>query len=267
MSRLLIAKREFKTLEAYCIKSYNEFDAKKYFTKETHETKLQLLCYICNSLHENKKNEQALTYLKTLHSALTEHSGFLKDKYLFFYFNSMANNYTVLNPHKAIEILQEAKKQDVIMNNSNHSFYIYWNLAGVYFDLNQPKQALKNVLILKGLESFLQLSLSLQLHICIFEIVLRIDINQGEYVKKIIKNVLTTYNETLQMQEHENDFEFISLVKNIYINSSFILTTNNIQALTVFCNKVFNNQNNNIVDYQKWLVGKSTILNKKRPFF
>lgn len=256
ISRLLIAKREFKTLEVYCIKSYNEFDKKKFFTKETHETKLQLLCYICNSLHENKKNEQALVYLTTLNDALSEHSGILRDKYLFFYYNSMANNYTVLNPQKAIHVLLEAKKAPVIMNNSTHAFYIYWNLAGAYFDEKQYKNALKNSLMLKELDSFAQLSESLQLHILIFEIVLRIDLKEVEFVRKQLRDVIKKYSETLNKEEHRSDYDFLLLVKKVYVGNTlrFTITTKNI--FKAFIEKEYMNQNNNVVDYQKWLQTK-----------
>lgn len=253
VSRLLIAQQEFITLEAYCIKTYNEFYTTNYFTKDTHETKLQLLCYICNSLYENKKYQQALGYLKTLHQALSEFDNLLYDKYLFFYYNSMANNYGIIDSHKAIEILLEAKEIPSIQQNQSRLHYIYLNLMGTYFDIKNYKLALKNGILLKELSSFKQLSTSLQLHILIFEIILRVDLKQGEYVQKSIRDLVKNYHETFNKEEHKRDNEFLNLLKKIYNNPAFVLSPTTKKIVAEFVAKEYNNQNNNVVDYTKWL--------------
>ncbi len=256
VSRLLIAQQEFVTLEDYCIKTYNNFYATNYFTKDTHETKLQLLCYICNSLYENKKYQLALNYLKTLHQALSEYDNLLYDKYLFFYYNSMANNYGIIDSQKAIDILLEAKEVPSIQQNQSRLHYIYWNLTGTYFDIKNYKNALKNCIQLKELSSFKQLSTSLQLHILIFEIILRVDLKQGEYVKKSIRDLVKIYSETLNKAEHQRDNDFLILLKKTYNNPAFTLNPISKKIVTDFINKEFTNQNNNIVDYTKWLSEK-----------
>ncbi len=253
VSRLLIAQQEFLTLEVYCIKSYNDFYTTNYFTKDTHETKLQLLCYICNSLYENKKYQLALDYLKILHEALSEFDNLLYDKYLFFYYNSMANNYGIIDSQKAIDILLEAKEIPSIHQNQSRLHYIYWNLTGTYFDIKNYKSALKNCILLKELSSFKQLSTSLQLHILIFEIILRVDLKQGEYVQKSIRDLFKNYHETLNKDEHQRDNEFLILLKKTYNNPTFSLNLMVKRLVAEFINKVYNNQNNNVVDYTKWL--------------
>ena len=65
---------------------------------------------------------------------------------MFFYYNTLVNNYTVINPDKAIDVLNEAIENKAITSHPTHLGYIYLNLAGAYFDLENYKIALKNIL-------------------------------------------------------------------------------------------------------------------------
>lgn len=256
ISSVMIAKQQFEILENYCLKTFEEFTQKKYFTKDTHECKLKIIRFICSSLCENKKHEKALAYLKTYYSAIREFNDLYYNKHVFFYYNSMANNYSVLNPNKAIEILNEAKTIDVIFNFHGHLLYVYWNLAGSYFDTRKYKEALKNIILLKELDAFEQLNNSLKIHILIFEIVLRIEEKQFEFSQKLISQLLKEYKVTINLPEHQLDLAFIMLLKKIIKSSNIILNKANTKLLLEFNNLKFINQNSNVFNYQPWLKDK-----------
>lgn len=256
VSSVLIAQQEFVALESYCIKTYQEFLVKNYFNKDTHETKLQMLRFICSSLCANSKHVQALDYLKKYHTALSEHGAFLYNKHLFFYYNAMANNYSVLNPIKAIEVLLEAKHIEVIASHPSHLLYIYWNLAGAYFDSIKYKEALKYIIALKALESFVQLNNALKLHIELFEVILRIDQNQISYALKLMKQLSKDYKSQLILIEYQRDKAFVEILKKVLVGDRLILTKKNNTLITRFINTNYLNQSNNVVDYSKWLQGK-----------
>ncbi len=264
LSSLLIAQQEFVTLESYCIKTYQEFLLKKYFTKETHETKLQMLRFICSSLCANNKHQLALDYLKKYHAALNEYSGFLHNKHLFFYYNAMANNYSVLNPTKAIEVLLEAKNIEVIASHPGHLLYIYWNLAGAYFDNIKYKEALKYIIALKSLESFGGLNNALKLHIELFEVILRIELNQISYALKLIKQLSKDYKPQLLLAEHQRDKAFVEVLKKVLVGDVLILTKKNNALINAFINTTYLNQSNNVVDYSKWWQGKINLIDESK---
>lgn len=256
VTQLLIAQRQFVTLETYCLKTYKEFLKNKYFTKDTHETKLQLLRFICSSLCENKKYQQALDYLKIYHTALSEYNGLLYNKHLFFYYNAMSNNYSVLNPQKAIDILNDAKSIDVIANFSGHLLYVYWNLAGAYYDTKKYKEALKQIILLKELDAFAQLNESLKLHIHIFEMILRVEQKQGDYAFRLIQLITKEYKVTLHLAEHQKDYLFLMLLKKLIKTFVLIINKPTLKLMQQFTAIKFINQNNNVIDYVAWLTEK-----------
>ena len=74
------------------------FKKKKVFNKSTHEIKLQMYTYLINSLFKNKKLEESLAYKET-NIAMNEFDGYLRDKFLFYYYNSLVN-YSMLDKEK-----------------------------------------------------------------------------------------------------------------------------------------------------------------------
>lgn len=124
-SQLLLQRREYKALEAYLIKLYKEFVKEKLFSKSNHDTKLQMLTYIVNSLFKNDKIKQSLQYAEQLKSAMEEFNRLHYDKYFFFYYNSLVINYSVIDKEKTIEILNELKKTTSRLNPTSTTKFLF----------------------------------------------------------------------------------------------------------------------------------------------
>ena len=86
-SRLLLQKRDYKSLEIFVIKSYDEFEIDKLFDRSNHNDKLTILTYIANCLFKTNKNNQSLKYAEMLLNSMLEYDSLLYNKYLFFYYN------------------------------------------------------------------------------------------------------------------------------------------------------------------------------------
>lgn len=127
------------------MKTYAEFTKEKLFNQQNHDTKLQLLTYLINSLFKNKKIDLSLSYAEQLQIAMQEYNGFLRDKYLFYYYNSLVINYSVKDIDKAIEILHEAKNNEVVKKLPMYNVFVYLNLAVLNFGKGLFKEALKNL--------------------------------------------------------------------------------------------------------------------------
>src|SRR4029077_455363 len=85
VSRILLQKREYKALEDYLLAIYKEFESEKLFAKNNHETKLQMIVFVVNTLFKNGKLKESLKYADKLKSAMEEYQRLFYDKYLFFY--------------------------------------------------------------------------------------------------------------------------------------------------------------------------------------
>ncbi|MBK8413965.1 MAG: hypothetical protein IPL22_05265 [Bacteroidetes bacterium] len=97
-------------MEEYLLRTYKEFTKLELFNKNNHDTKLQMLTYLVNSLFKNDKLKLSLQYTELLHDAMMEFGKSLYDKYLFFYYNSLVINYSKLDKEKAIQVLEDIRE-------------------------------------------------------------------------------------------------------------------------------------------------------------
>jgi hypothetical protein len=61
-SQILLQNREYQALEEYLLRTYKEFTKLELFNKNNHDTKLQMLTYLVNSLFKNDKLKLSLQY-------------------------------------------------------------------------------------------------------------------------------------------------------------------------------------------------------------
>ncbi|PKP48973.1 MAG: hypothetical protein CVT95_03820, partial [Bacteroidetes bacterium HGW-Bacteroidetes-12] len=128
LSKILLQQHNFVLLETYLKKTYHQFIKDKLFTKSTHETKLQMITYLVNSLFKNEKIEESLQYTEKLHQAMREFNNLFYNKYLFYYYNSLVINYQATDKPKAIAILEEAKSNKEIQALPIYNLFIYFSV-------------------------------------------------------------------------------------------------------------------------------------------
>jgi hypothetical protein len=256
ISKLLLSQQDYESLEKYVISTYNEFLINHYFSKNNHEIKLQMLAYLCNALFINKKNELSLKYIDELHYAMKEFKNLHYDKYVFFYYNSLVNNYSVISPEKSISVLNEAMTNRVIIRHPEHLGYIYLNLAGAYFDLKQHKIALKNIIKLYNHKLFNTIDDSFKIKVKITEIILRIETNDNEYALKLIEKIDKTYKANVNFKDFSEDANFVSLLAILIKKYNFDNTKHTKMIVNQFCNKNYIRTNSSIVNYDEWLKEK-----------
>ena len=259
ISRLLLSQQDYTSLESYTLTTYREFLTKNYFSKANHEIKLQMLAYLCNTLFVNKKHMLSLEYIDQLHSAMKEFKNLLYDNYVFFYYNTLVNNYTVIDPDKAIDVLNEAKENKAITNHPTHLGYIYLNLAGAYFDLKQHKIALKHIIKLYNHKLFNTIDNSFKIKIHITEIILRIETNDLEYSQKLIESLIKQYKTTFLNKAYKQDFDFIHLLQVLIKKYDFEKNKYTKALIATFCHKTYPQASSSIVHYNEWLIEKFSL--------
>ena len=220
VSRILLQQHDFDALEEYLVHTYKEFTKDKIFTKSNHEQKLTMLAYLTNCLFKTHKYKQSLAYAEILKSSMNEHDGFLKDKYLFYYYNALVINYSLSDKNKALEVLKEAKNNDVIQNLPTFSVFIYLNTALIYYDQGKISLAVKNLSRLILQDDFVNIGKSFQLKIHIAELIVRFDLNQTDVIDSRIKHIKKTFKDLLKDSNFKRDKQLVEIIDSlVYCNN------------------------------------------------
>lgn len=198
VSRILLQQHDYIELEKYLRLTFKEFTSDKLFNKNNHDVKLQMLTYFANSLFKNRKFEESLSIGEKLKSALNEYDGILKERYIFYYYNSQVNNYSVLDRHKAIQVLEEAVEDKSVHKNKFNVMFLNLQMALQYFDLKEFKPALKSIVKIKQEENFKVFDEALQIKILVFEMMVRFELEDFDFIESLLTKMKRDYREVLK---------------------------------------------------------------------
>jgi len=210
-SRLLLQKRDYKSLEKFLIESYNEFEDDKLYNRSNHNEKLATLTYLTNCFYKTKKYKKSIKYAELLLVSMKEYDSFLQDKYLFFYYNSLVLNYAKTDKDKAIDYLNKASKNEVIKKLPSYISFIYLNRTLIYFHQDNFIAAQKNMSRLILQEDFLLLDKAFQLKILIADIIIRSKNGQHDIIDKI-NDIRKNHKQLLLDEEYVRDREIINII-------------------------------------------------------
>lgn len=253
ISRSLLQKNHFVSLEEYLKKTYKSFIEDKVFNKENHEQKLIMLTYLINSLYKNGKMEESLLITEELNKAMTEFDSFLKNKFLFYYYNALVINYSKLDQEKALAVLDKAKRNKIIQSLPTFGSFIYLNTGLIYYSQKKYKTAIKHISRLILQKDFINLSFAFQLKIIIAELIIRHALNQTEIIEKKIKEIKKDYKKNLI--ENKRDHNILMIIQElIYCNN--IRANNKLQSKIEQVKSMTLNSsadNTDIINYNEWL--------------
>ena len=220
VSRILLQNHDFAALEEYLLHTFKEFSTDKIFSITTHEEKLSMLTYLTNCLYKTHKLKKSLEYAEKLKSSMDEYGGFLKDKFLFYYYNALVINYASLDKNQALKILDEARRNPIIKQLPTYTVFIYLNTALVYFDQKKYRMAIKNLSRLLLHDDFVDIGKSFQLKIQIASLIIRFQLGDFDTIESKIKYLRRTYKETLSLDEFFRDLSVINIISELmYCNN------------------------------------------------
>lgn len=258
VSKSLLHSKSYLKLEDFLKEQFEAFQKEGIFDKKNHDTKLQMLVFLANTLFKNNKYEESIRYLSVLEVAMNEYDELLKDKYNIFYHSTLVNNYSVLNPQKAIDILQSLIESDVIKNHPFYGLFVYMNLAICFFDIKEYHKSIKSLSKLFLQETFKKADQMLKLKTSVAELIIRLELNDPEFWNYRSLQVEKEFNSLLLNTPRE--YAFFSLLK--LINSGEIKL-----ALSGISNyiKLYadNNSENDLINYISWLKDKEIQLKKR----
>ena len=258
VSRILLQQQDYKSLEKYLLKTYSEFTREKLFNKNNHDTKLQMLTYLINSLFYNKKIDLSLEYVDRLKSAMGEYNKLLFDKYLFYYYNSLVINYTVKNIDKAIEILHEAKDNSSIKKLPIYSVFVYLNLAVLNFDKRNFKESLKNLVKPMMQDAFQHLDEAWHLKLAVFELMIRFELEDLDYLETKINRVKKDFGPLIKKAEYNRQKQMIFIIEKMMGSDGLKKDKQLMKQINQLLNGIMENSSSeaDIINYGDWLRSK-----------
>ncbi len=212
VSKILLSHRDYLSLEQYLRETYRSFSEEKLFNKGNHDSKLQMLTYLVNALFKNGKIDESLAFNERLKEGMEEFNHLLYDKYLFFYYNSLATNYSAVNIDKAIETLEGMLLDEKVTKVPQYQVYIYLNLALFLYLKKQSKQALRNLIKLRLQDGYQSTDLGFRFRIDIFELALRYQLRDYETFVYRINQFWQDYEELLLSPDLEKDKALVELI-------------------------------------------------------
>ena len=220
VSRILLQTHDFATLENYLLHTFEEFKKKRVFNKSNHEHKLMMISYITNCLFKTGKLKKSLNYAEIMKKAMNEYQGFLRDKYIFYYYNALVINYSKLDKKKALDVLKEVKSNSIIKQLPTYTVFIYLNTALIHFDLGNYRESNKNLTRLLLQDDFVDLGRSFQLKIQISSLIVRYMIKDFDTCEFKIEEINKNHSEILDSEGLARDKELITIIsKLLYCNN------------------------------------------------
>ena len=258
ISRTFLQKNDFFSLERYLKSTYKDFKKDKIFNKTNHEQKLMMLTYLTNSLYKNGKMKESLLIAEELNNSMCEFNSFLRNQFLFYYYNALVINYSKLDQEKALEVLNEAKRNKVIQSLPTFGSFIYLNMGLIYYDQNKYKTSIKHFSRLILQKDFINLSLQFQLKILISEIIIRYELNQTDLVEEKIKITKKIYKKTINENKREKDI--IEIINKLIYCNNLSVNKNLVNKIKRFIEQTSseNAQNIDVINYNDWLLKQMT---------
>lgn len=252
LSRVLLSKKDYKALEDYLLSTFADFTKHNLFNKNTHNTNLQMLAYITNALFMNGKYSESLKYADKLRLAMLEFDKLHYDKYVFFYYNALVNNFSKTDPIKALEPLNEAKENKAITKHPFYVGYIYLNLGVTYYNLQDYKPALKSFIKLYTNSNYSLLDETFRFNVSVAELMIRYLLNDKEYVISKISQIQKDFKSVTKQPVFTRDNEFIKLLL-LMANSENAKSQKLDKSLSNFKESDHKNQSNEILNYDEFL--------------
>lgn len=258
VTQTLLQKRNYTTLENYLLNTWREFSGEKLFNKHNHDTKLQMLVFIINTLFKNENLKESLKYAEKLYTGMQEFQRVHYDKYLFYYYNSLVINYSRIDHNKAIGILNEMKTTEIIRSNPLHEMFIYLNLSVCFFDKRDYHQSIRHLNRLYTLEGYSSADLALKFKISIAELMIRYELKDFDVLERKLKQVKKDFKDFFSRTSNAREVLMVNIIDKL-IEKETIRTEKVLyaQAKILILNPAKKDSSDaDILNYRNWLLEK-----------
>lgn len=258
VSQLLLQQHNYTALEVYLKETLQHFNKQKWFDKQNHETRLQMLTYIVNSLFRNGKTQESLQFATQLGEEITAYNNLLYDKYLFFYYNSLVINYSAIDKKKALQKLEEFEREIKNKRNSYYDQFLYLNKAILLHQLHKPEDAIRNIVRLYVNDNFTSAAPAIKLKIFMAELIMQFDAGDPESYLNRSTTFKTQFKMLLKTKDFERERRLINLTDQMIKTPDYKKSKKlNAEAMFIINTEVSTSvSDSEIIRYSGWMEGK-----------
>lgn len=258
VSRILLQRHDYATLEVYLLKTYQQFNEANLFTKGNHHIKLQMLTYLVNTLFKNKKHKESLVYAAKLKDAMEQYNSLLYDKFMFFYYNSLVINYSVINTDKAIAVLEEMKHNEKIKATPYYEVFVYLNLGIQWFDKKDYRKAISNLNKLYVHDGYKNTDNTFKFKVSIAELIVRFELKDFDFLEYRIEQLKKEYDELFDNPEHSREKELVEIILSLMVVDNIEKNKKLFQRIKNFMSQRDESSidDTEMINYNNWLMGK-----------
>lgn len=221
LSQVFVQQHNYVELEKLVTDTYALFEKEKWFDKENHQLKLQMLTYAANALYKNEKAKESLSYTELLGREIQGFNKLYYDQYLFFYYNLQILNNAVLNPNRALQWLNEFESEMRRKKNYYYDTFIYLNRAGLLYDLKRYKEALKSFVKLYVSDNYIRAAEPFKFKVEVSELLATYDSGDTEALTRRIAQVRKDYEGFKTQKAFKRDFDMIDLLEQMGASSNY----------------------------------------------
>lgn len=210
-SNLLLQQQAFRQLEAYVRQEYAFFLDQGYFDRNTHRTKIVMLFWLVNTTFKNYRFEESLEFAGQLLEALEGHHRLYYDQFIVVYHNAIVNTYIGLGrTEEALAMLQQLTTHTGLMADARGVFLLL-NQAEANFELGKYRRTLRALAAAYLHKGFSELASQNQLQVYVFELIVRYESGDHEFMGTRIAQVRGWYRAALA--EHADTAQMMDLLE------------------------------------------------------
>ncbi len=254
VSRILLSNGDFERLEKYLLVTYDECIKLKLFNKQNHKVKLQMLTYLVNTFFKLKKYRESLIWADTLKGSMDEYDKAHRSEFIFYYYNSLANNYTVINKTKAVEYILAGLDDKDIQQSALYTMYMYLNLCIQQFDLREYKSSLKSIQKIYVNEQFNGLDSAFRYKIYLIECLNRFELKDYDILEKNVKALRKKFDAEYKDRQLFNQRAVLDFLTGLALKSTYKKVVDNRKAALEALNELDTSAEvNDLINYSEWL--------------
>ena len=255
VSQLLVQKKEFAELRQFTEKTYAFFERKLWFDKSRLEDKIRMQIYLVNSCFMTADYPASLQYANWLKTTLEEQRRLYYSKYILFYYNALVNNYSVQDPRRALEVLQEMEQLSRGMKNRYYEHFVLINRATVLYQLRRFDEAIRSLVRCYVQEYYLQADAGFQLKVAVAELMMQHASGDYSITNQRCEQVRKQFNLPLSTSVHRPEKIMLDLIVNLCQIGLKKLSKNRINAVYALREELLKKeyrQGEQILNYADW---------------
>ncbi|MBS1624952.1 MAG: hypothetical protein JST83_13080 [Bacteroidetes bacterium] len=212
LSKIFLQQHNYEALAKLAIDTFQKFEKERWFDKDNHELKLQVLTYAANALFKNQKYKESLSYAERLGTEINAYDKFLYEKYLFFHRSLLVYNYAFVEPSKALPVIDALEADMKRRNSTAYDFYIYLNRATLLYDMGRYKESLKSLVRLYISDGYRSADAAFRLKIEVSELIITFESGDRETLAYRLKQVNKTAADLEGDKSLQREFKILSLL-------------------------------------------------------